>query len=107
VAGVDIRVPYAYRNGTLKLVKPHRFSRKPREAVRAAMELAVQGDLIHRHLAGDMASELIIVSLFPTCSADQPIQPRVEQIFGEYNVQTVSESGLAQFLERVRSEAHV
>ena len=53
VLGRELRVPYAYRNGALNLVKPQPFPESEERAASVAARLALQGDLLYRHKGED------------------------------------------------------
>jgi len=107
IVELALQVPYVYRNGVTNLVKPHRFSTDETDAIRAAMRIAVQGDLIKRHTKEDGKSqELIIVSAFERTSAAGRIEDRVRQVLAEYEVKTIGESEIDTFAAKVRRDAH-
>lgn len=104
VLGRSIEVPYAYRNGQLNLIKPHVFSVTESDAASAAMRLAVEGDLLHRHPVNNEARQLIVVSLFKGPGSDS--QRVVENLLGEYKVRCVDAQAVPGLLDEVRREVH-
>jgi hypothetical protein len=107
VLGRTLRVPYAYRNGEWNLVKPQRFSSSETSALGTAMRLAVEGDLLQRHVSDDEgAKRLIVVTLFNENTDTQSVSNRVAELLGEYKVRTVKSEEIPQFLAQVENEAH-
>lgn len=107
VLGRSLRIPYAYQNGVLNLVRPQPFSAKKAAAMEVAMRLAMEGDLLQRHgQNGQDAKKLIVVSLFPHNAGEQAIAGQVGQLLHEYHVKNVPENEIAQFVSQVEQEAH-
>jgi hypothetical protein len=107
VVGRNLRVPYAYRNGALNLVKPQLFSESADRAIGTAERLAIEGDLLQRH--GGRAEEtkrLIIVSRFRHDGNGEEIQRRVGDILQAYDVKNVPEYEVPAFAVQVEREAH-
>lgn len=69
IFGQEFKVPFAYRNGALNLVKPKSFSQK---APQHALDLAIRGNLINKHgVENDTNSRLVVVSKFrPDCDPE-------------------------------------
>ena len=103
VFGQEFKVPFAYRNGVLNLVKPKSFSQK---APQHAFDLAIRGDLINKHGVEDATSpRLVVVSKFrPDCDPDFILH--VDEVFKEYRVKHVRQSEIDQFAKLVEAEAH-
>ena len=103
VFGQEFKVPFAYRNGVLNLVKPKSFSQK---APQHALDLAIRGDLINKHGVEDATSpRLVVVSKFrPDCDPDFILH--VDEVFKEYRVKHVRQSEIDQFAKLVEAEAH-
>lgn len=101
-----LRVPYAFHNGVLNLVKPQRFSAEVSRATSAAMRLAIEGDLLHRHPTGNEQHKLIVVSDFEQSESVVPLRQRVSKLFGEYHVRVVHSEQLTEFGREVESQAH-
>ena len=99
----DCTVPFAYRNGTLNLVKPQEFLVRPTQK---ALELATQGSLIRRHgLPDEPRARLVVVSRFEsTCEPELVVH--VDRLLTEYEVTHVPERELNQFVNLIESEAH-
>ena len=105
--GRSLRIPYAYQNGVLNLVKPQRFPAKENDAMGTAMRLAMEGDLLQRHpQTGECKKKLIVVSLFSHDGDGQVISGRVGELLYEYNVKNVQEDGIQEFASKVEQEAH-
>ena len=100
--GQEFKVPFAYRNAVLNLVKPKYFSQK---APQHALDLAIRGDLINRHgIEDDTSSRLVVVSKFrPDCAPD--FISHVDEVFKEYRVKHVRQSEIDQFANLVETEA--
>jgi hypothetical protein len=103
VFGQEFKVPFAYRNGVLNLVKPKSFGQK---APQHALDLAIRGDLINKHsVEGDKNPRLVVVSKFrPDCDPD--FISHVDEVFSEYRVKHVRQSEIDQFANLVEAEAH-
>lgn len=99
-----LHIPYAYQNGTINLIKPYRFPSSDTRASNAAMQLAVEGDLIQRHHEAGHKRKLIVVSSFaepdPNCTS------RICSLFDEYKIRVVPQEGIADFVSEVDREAH-
>ena len=99
----DFKVPFAYRNGTLNLVKPQRFLDRAPQKV---LELATRGNLIRKHgLPDEPHSRLIVVSRFESTCEPEFIS-HVDRLLNEYDVTHVPEQKLDHFITLVDSEAH-
>jgi len=101
-----LRVPYAFRNGVLNLVKPQRFPADESRATSAAMRLASEGELLHRHPEKGERRQLIIVSAFEAAAASSDLPTRVDSVLGEFHVRVVHEDGIEAFAEEVEQQAH-
>jgi hypothetical protein len=107
VIGRSLHVPYSYCNHVPRLVLPQRFSQIEGQALRAAMRLAIEGDLLHRHSANE--AQLIVVPLFQALGRvheSSPLEHRVLNVLGEYQVETVQMPEVDAFAQRVEAEAH-
>jgi hypothetical protein len=103
----DLRVPYAYRNGTWNLVCPRRFPSEEGDAIHLAQQLAVDGDLLYRHTEQEEGrKQLVVVPHFGQVPGVRDLQSRIVRLFNEYEVKTVSESEVQQFVFEVEREAH-
>ena len=103
VLGQEFRVPFAYRNGVLNLVKPQRFSYNARQQ---ALNLAIRGDLIHRHGIQDAPNpRLVVVSRFPA-DCDAGLISHVDELFGEYSVKHIHDTDIDAFANQIEIEAH-
>jgi hypothetical protein len=110
VIGRSLHVPYSYCNHVPRLVLPHRFSQLEGQALQSAMRLAIEGDLLHRHgINGANEAKLIVVPLFQASNRVQessPLEKRVLDVLGEYQVETVPMVQVDAFAKRVEDEAH-
>lgn len=100
----DFKVPFAFRNGVMNLVKPQAFNTCPSQK---ALDLAIRGDLIHRHGIGKGAdaAKLVVVSHFEQGS-ELELMSHVDSLFDEYSVTHVRENEIEMFMKRIESEAH-
>lgn len=97
----EIMVPYAYENGRTNLVIPQRFSGNEQTAIDSAMRLAVEGELFDRHAR----KTVIVVGSFVT-GLEQVLNPRFEQLFGDFKTRYVSPMRIHEFVSEVESQAH-
>jgi hypothetical protein len=107
VVGKTVRVPYAYRNGAVNLVKPEKFSDVESVATDTAMKLAIEGDLLQRYGKDQEGEKKLIV--VPTFGGEKPnpdVENRVVRVLKEYQVKTVVPADLLQFVAEVEKEAH-
>src|SRR5262249_32235922 len=104
VLGKRLQVPYAYRNGTLNLVKAQRFSAEVAAATKTAMQLAVEGDLIDRHGEDEQGKKrLVVVASFSEGkTVKKDVRERVLQLLSEYPVKTVPPEEVQAYAEEVR-----
>lgn len=98
-------IPYAYRNGVVNLVKPHVFPGTKRAETQAAT-LAVNGDLIQRHLVDGEKQQLIVVSTQETPKQEREISEHVEPLFREYGVRLIRRQDVDAFANEVEQSAH-
>lgn len=107
VLGKLRHVPYAYQNGVWNLIEPKRFSGSVQTAVNLASRMAIEGDLLRRHgIEGRGKVNLIVVPQFEESTCVPMLQQRVGDVLKEYEVETVGENQIDEFLARVRREAH-
>lgn len=98
-------VPYAFRNGAINLVQPYVFQPGKRADNRAAA-LAIDGDLISRHLIGGEQHKLIVVSTQETPQQAREIDEHIHPLFKEYNVRLIRPNDDAAFAKEVQGIAH-
>jgi len=102
LVGRHLHIPFAFRNGAWNLVKPWRFSGQEKRALSAAMHLAVEGDLIHRHGKDeDGEKKLIVVSSFEEPVHAKDLEGRVAEVLHEYSVDMVAPGQVSLFTSRV------
>lgn len=107
VVGQMLRIPYAYQNGVWNLVKPQRFSTDEGAALRSAIRLAVEGDLLKRHGAEERGqAELIVVADFEGNCEGNENRKKVRGVLDEYRAQSVTKEASPDFLRTVEKEAH-
>jgi hypothetical protein len=101
----QLEVPYAYQNGVLNLVKPQQFKSVER-ATKDALQLAVEGDLLHRHSDTGADRRLIVVSAGGEGRKAKKAEDAIAPLFAEYNVRLVRNAQVPTFIEEVESQAH-
>jgi hypothetical protein len=107
ICGLRLQIPYAFQNGVWNLVKPYRFSSEEGPAMGTAMRLAVEGDLLSKHGKDDQGEKkLIIIPAFENKDLPQTLKTKVTQVLAEYNVDTIAENNLPDFLRHVEETAH-
>jgi hypothetical protein len=106
VVGRALKVPYAFRNGVLNLVKPQRFVSEDKRATGTAMQLAIEGDLLYTHSEAGEQRKLIVVSAFPDAESVRDLRARVDNVLGKYNVRVVHEDQIEEFAAEVEHETH-
>jgi sulfur transfer complex TusBCD TusB component (DsrH family) len=100
-----LEIPYAYKNGVVNLVKPHVFPASKHAESQAAM-LAINGDLIRRHLIDGEKQELIVISTQETVGQAREINDHVEPLFKEYSVRLIRPNDVDAFASEVEKSAH-
>jgi hypothetical protein len=107
VVGRTLKVPYAFRNGILNLVKPQRFAAEDKRAVTGtAMRLAIEGDLLFKHPERNEQRKLIVVSTFSKSESNGDLRACVDNVLGEYNVRVVHEEQIEEFAAEIELQAH-
>ena len=101
----QLRVPYAYQNGSLNLVKPQKFSGTKDRVAEVAMRLAIEGDLLHHHKGEESKRQLIVIPSFGNNQSDTA-QELIRNILGEYHTRTVLPADIDAFVQEVEREAH-
>lgn len=99
-----LEIPYAYKNGSVNLIKPHVFPATKRAENQAA-ELAINGDLIQRH-PFDEHRKLIIISTQESAQQARQIDEHVEPLFREYNIRLIRPAYFDAFASEVEQSAH-
>jgi len=100
-----LEIPYAFKNGLVNFVKPEVFSATRRAETQAAT-LAINGDLIQKHLINGEKHRLIIVSTQETPEQAKEIEEHVGPLFKEYGVRLVRPQDVQDFAREVESTAH-
>jgi hypothetical protein len=102
-----LRIPYAYRNGVWNLVRPRVFSNDEGPAIGQAQQLAVDGDLLRRHGADKEGEKrLVVLTAFETGENVVDLENRLVDLFREYEVTTVRQHDVPEFLTQVKQQAH-
>jgi hypothetical protein len=100
-----LRVPYAFRNGVLNLVKPQRFAIEENRATLVAMRLASEGQLLHSHDENGEHRKLIVVSAFESTATLTDLPNRIESVLSEFHVRVVQENEIDAFAAEVEQQA--
>lgn len=100
-----LEIPYAYKNGVVNLVKPHVFAADKRAETQAA-KLAVNGQLIEKHLIDGERHKLIVVSTQESAKQAKEIDDHVEPMFKDLGVRLVRPRDAEKFAEEVEASAH-
>lgn len=104
IVNKHIRIPYAYRNGILNLVKPQLFTQ---DRIPTAMQLAVEGDLIQTNPENSERSNFILVPKFDNKIAKHSsLRRSLSDLFNKYKIRTVWKEELYEFMEEVKKQAH-
>ncbi|MBI3268672.1 MAG: DUF3037 domain-containing protein [Planctomycetes bacterium] len=109
ILDLDMRVPYAYQNGVLNLIKPYRFGSSEEKAVHAAGRWALRGDLLQRSGLeghGSGKRKLIMVCAF-TKDPALHITQHVGRVFQAYEIRVVAEAQVPEFVAEIEREAHL
>lgn len=103
----DLKIPYAYRNGVWNLVRPRLFSNDEGPAIGHAQQLAVDGDLLRRHGADQEGEKrLVVLTAFEPGDSAADLENRIADLFKVYEVTTVRQHDLPEFLKQVEQQAH-
>lgn len=101
--GKQMRVPYAYKNGSLNLVRAEGFPQDPTNKIN---DLAVRGHLISKHKDADgTPMKLIVIGGFDP-SVQESEKQRAEVVLWNHDTRLVQEQDVPEFVEEVRREAH-
>ncbi len=102
-----LMIPYAYHNGAWNLVRPKMFSSDEGFAIGQAQQLAVDGDLLRRFGAdAEGEKRLVVVTAFERGENVPDLESRVGNLFKEYQVRTVRQPEVPEFLREVELQAH-
>jgi hypothetical protein len=105
VLGRKLDVPYAYRNGVINLVQPQVFAGAKRAEAQAAT-LAINGNLISRHLIDGEQHKLIVISTQEDEKQAREIDEHIAPLFREYQVRLVRPQDAEDFASEVEKSAH-
>lgn len=106
VANRRLRIPYAYQNGVLNLVKPQVLSAAENHATDTAMRLAAEGTMIAKHPVDGQNAALVVVFGFEGGSAQPALRDRITRLFGEFNVPNYPDEKIDEFAQLVEQQAH-
>jgi len=99
-----MEIPYAYKNGVVNLVKPHVFAADKRAETQAA-KLAVNGQLIEKHLIDGEKHKLIVVSTQESAKQAKEITDHVEPMFSDLGVRLIRPNDADAFATEVEAAA--
>lgn len=100
-----LAIPYAFQNGVLNYVKPHAFPSSKHAETQAAT-LAINGDLLQKHLENGEKRRLIVVSTQETSDQAREINEHIEPLFNEYGVRLIRPQSVEDFAREVEQSAH-
>jgi len=100
-----LKIPYAYKNGILNLVKPVEFSAAEAKATNSAIRLSLEGDLLAKHGVEGGDARLVVIPEFAADTSPE-LEQAVTDLFEEYKVRTIAMNQLADFAEEIRRTAH-
>lgn len=100
-----MEIPYAYKNGVVNLVKPHVFAADKRAETQAA-KLAVNGQLIEKHLIDGEKHKLIVVSTQESAKQAKEITDHIQPMFRELGVRLMRPTEADAFAAEVEDSAH-
>lgn len=105
ITRAQLKVPYAYRNGTYNLVQPQLFKHDEGTAIKAADHLATQGRLIHVYGDARIKQKLIVV---PQFEHEREVSPnglldKLDKLFVAHDVKLVRD--VDEFADQVANEA--
>lgn len=98
-----LQVPYAFRNGSLKLIKPQSFS-DPCKDLNNVIKLAIQADLIQRYSQEPEGTEVIVVASFSSGETSHSQKQSILDVLREYKVQTVLLEELDDFMTTIQRD---
>jgi len=101
----ELEIPYAFRNGVVNYVKPHRF-RGTAKAEAEAAQLALNGDLIRKNKVDGQPAKLIVVSTQETEQQQAEIDEHIAPLFEEYQVRLVRPCETADYARELEETAH-
>lgn len=98
-----LKIPYAFQNGSLNLVKTEKFPLQKGHAVNKAKNLIIPADLIQKHEDESGLKRRVIV--IPN-SLETDVLSCLSPLFNEYSIRFILPDELGDFAESVRREAH-
>jgi len=101
----SLTVDYAYKNGSLNLVKTELFN-VDIAGIDKAFRIACEGDLIQRHGGNGLKQNFIVVADVPDTKNATDIRDKIVGVFGEYKIRSVWESEIDRFVDEIDKEAH-
>lgn len=105
VVNSTLHIPYMYRNGECKLVKPHAFGAK---GIDIGLRLAAEGDLINKHhVEGERRSLIILPKLEIGIPNPDRIRASLTGLFRDFKIRTVWPEDQQAFISQVEREACV
>ncbi len=102
IIGNILHIPYKFNNEIPNFVKTCAFSTKEDQAIGRAQQLAIDGDLLHNNRIG----KLVVVTAFENTNVVGTLRDRIDGLFIKYNVESVHEENIDNFICHVREVAH-
>jgi len=101
----SLTVDFAYKNGSLNLVKTELFKRDI-AGIDKALRIACEGDLIQRNGGNGTKQNFIVVGDISEDKAASDTRTKIVGVFAEYSIRSVWESDIDEFVEEIKREAH-
>lgn len=102
----DFEVDYAYRNGSLNLIKTEAFSQSLGKAFNQATKLAVIGDLLRKTPADEGVQRRLTVVSLGIPGAPAQVERDVGELLADYKTGFVPAKDVGEFVVEVEKEAH-
>lgn len=100
-------VPYAFQNGCMNLVTPEILSPNESRAMNRTEKLAIEGDLIQRHVTPDgMRRKIIAVLKLPEEGFDNSAMGRITNFLGEYNIRVLKVCQIGELEQEISALGH-
>ncbi len=104
VAGTILKAPYAFQNGTLNLICPLSLTTR---TLSQAKELAVEGDLLHKHRRDmEHPASLWVALAQPTDAQTTHERDIVAALFADYSIPVYREEKIEELANVVQIAAH-
>jgi hypothetical protein len=101
-----LKIPYAYKNGALHLIKPEGFPVDDSRAIAKGKQLAADGHLVANDPKADGTQRRLIVVGDFNEAISEDTRRNIQYIFREHETRLVAVGEMDSFIEEVRQEAH-